>query len=136
MKISLPSIRDQQEQVFAAATAQAIKQLQDNLKAPKLPAQTYVDEDSFSRSHLLREREGWEAPAPEIVRAYFKHFQDNFSDFNTDKKLAVLLGLSGDRRVREFKDGGRKVPYEVWRKFLVITGRAPQEVLPVLAYMA
>jgi len=136
MKISLPGIREQQDHVFKAATDQAIKQLQQNLKAPRMAPQSYLDEATVSRAHLLREAEGWEAPPPELVRAYFRHFQDNFPDYSTDKKLAGLLGLSSDRRVREFKEGGRKVPYEIWRRFLVITGRAPQDVLPVLAYMA
>lgn len=136
MKISLPGIREQQDHVFKAATDQAIKQLQQNLKAPRMAPQAYVDESTLPRTHLLREAEGWEAPAPELVRAYFRHFQDSFPDYNTDKKLAGLLGLSSDRRVREFKEGGRKVPYEIWRRFLVLTGRAPQDVLPVIAYMA
>lgn len=136
MLIELPSISQQQAKVFELATAAAIRQLEANLKAPQLAPQQYVDESAYPRTHLLREAEGWEAPDPAIVRAYFKHFQDNFADYNTDNKLAALLGLSSNRRVREFKEGGRKVPYEIWRKFLVITGRAPQDVLPVLAYMA
>lgn len=136
MKIELPSIQEQQAKVFEAATRAAIKQLQDNLKAPRLPGQVDVDEAAFPRAHLLREGEGFEAPDPAIVRAYFRHFQDAFPEYGTDGRLAALLGLSSDRRVREFKEGGRKVPYGVWRAFLVMTGRAPQDVLPVLAYMA
>lgn len=136
MRIELPSIADQQSAVFEAATKAAIKQLQANLKAPHIPGQTYANEADHPRTHLLREHEGWEPPAPEIVRAYFKHLQDNFPEYGTDGKLADLLGLSSNRRVREFKEGGRKVPYELWRRFLVLTGRAPQDVLPVLAFMA
>lgn len=136
MRITLPSIAEQQAAVFEAATQAAIDQLKANLNAPKLPSQTYADEAAFPRTHLLREHEGWEPPPPEIVRAYFRHMQDHFPEYGTDKKLADLLGLSGDRRVREFKEGGRKVPYELWRRFLVLTGRAPQDVLPVLAFMA
>ena len=136
MKIALPPIPAQQAEIFKVATAQAIKQLQANLQAPHLPAQTDVDETAYPRTHLLREAEGFEAPDPAIVRAYFRHFQDAFPEYGTDGKLARLLGLSSDRRVREFKEGGRKVPYGVWRAFLVMTGRAPQDVLPVLAYMA
>lgn len=136
MRIELPSIQDQQAKIFEMATNQAIRQLKENLKAKKIPPQQYVDESTLPRNHLLRESEGWEAPAPELVRAYFRHLQDNFPEYDTDNKLAALLGLSSNRRVREFKDGGRKVPYEIWRKFLVLTGRVPQDVLPVLAYMA
>lgn len=135
MKIELPSITDQQAIIFQEATRAAIAQLQANLDAPRLPPQTEVDESAYPRTHLLREHEGWEAPHPDIVRAYFRQFQQAFPAYKTDKLLAQLLGLAGDRRVREFKDGGRKVPYGVWRTFLVMTGRAPQDVLPVLAYM-
>lgn len=135
MKIELPSIKDQQAAVLELATKEAIAQLNANLNAPRIEDQPELDESAYSRSHLLRESEGWEAPHPDVVAAYFRHFQKHFSDYNTDKKLAALLGLSGDRRVREFKEGGRKVPYGIWRKFLVMTGRAPQDVLPVLAVM-
>lgn len=134
--IDLPSIADQQAAVFQQSTQAAIEQLQRNLQAPRLPAQTEIDENQYPRTHLLREHEGWEAPHPDIVGAYFRHFQMHFPEHGSDGKLANLLGLSSDRRVREFKQGERKVPYGVWRHFLVITGRAPQDVLPVLAYMA
>lgn len=136
MKIDLPGIADQQALVFTAATEAAIEQLRRNLAAPRVPPQQEVDESQYPRTHLLREAEGWQAPHPDIVGAYFRHFQHHFPEYDTDRKLAQLLGLSGDRRVREFKQGERKVPYGVWRHFLVITGRAPQDVLPVLAYMA
>lgn len=134
--IDLPSIAEQQAAVFQQATQAAIEQLQRNLQAPRLPAQTEIDESQYPRTHLLREHEGWEAPHPDIVGAYFRHFQKHFPECDSDGKLAYLLGLSSDRRVREFKSGDRKVPYGVWRQFLVMTGRAPQDVLPVFAYMA
>lgn len=136
MKIELPSIQEQQALIFEQATRAAIAQMQQNLKAPHLPPQTEVDESLYPRTHLLREAEGWEPPAPDLVGAYFRHFQHHFKDYDSDRKLAALLGLSGDRRVREFKEGARKVPYGVWRSFLVMTGRAPQDVLPVFAFMA
>lgn len=135
MKIDLPGIDDQQRFIFEQSTKEAIATLQKNLEAPKLPAQAEIDESQYSRSHLLREREGWETPHPDVVGAYFRHFQEHFPEYGTDKKLAELLGLSGDRRIREFKKGDRKVPYGVWRDFLVITGRAPQDVITVLGYM-
>ncbi|TPG76292.1 hypothetical protein [Pseudomonas arsenicoxydans] len=136
MKIDLPGIDDQQTCIFEQATKEAIAQLQANLQAPKLAPQTEVDEGAYPRTHLLREQEGWEPPHPDLVGAYFRHFQANFSGYHSDGKLAILLGLSSDRRIREFKQGRRAVPYGVWRTFLVMTGRAPQDVLPVLAYMA
>lgn len=93
MKIDLPSIEDQQELIFQEATKEAISQLEANLSAPRYPAQDLVDESLYPRTHLLRENQGWEAPAPEIVKAYFRHFQNHFSAYGTDVKLAVLLGM-------------------------------------------
>lgn len=135
MKIDLPSIAEQRAQVFELATKEAIKQLQANLKAPRIAAQTEIDESQYPTTHLLRESEGWDHPHPDIVGAYFRQFQHHFPEHGSDGRLAALLGLSSDRRVREFKSGHRKVPYGVWRQFLVMTGRAPQDVLPVFAYM-
>lgn len=139
MKIDLPSIQDQHRLIFEEATREAVAQLQANLGAPRLPAQDLVDESLYSRAHLLREHEGWEAPDPVVVKAYFRHFQDSFPEYGTDAKLAQLLGLNSagaDRRIRAFKDGSKKPPYGVWRRFLVMTGRAPQEVIRVLGFLA
>jgi hypothetical protein len=133
--IELPSIQEQQDYIFEKSTKEAIKILKQNLKAPILPMQTELDESAYDRSHLLRENEGWKAPHPDIIACYFRHFQNHFPDYDSDAKLAALLGLSSDRRIREYKSGDRNIPYGVWRKFLVLTGRAPQDVLPVLAFM-
>lgn len=135
MKIDLPSIAEQQVFVFEAATKAAVMQLQENLKAPRLAAQSEVDESLYPRTHLLTEAEGWCPPHPDVIGAYFRHFQANFPAYSTDARLAGLLGLSSDRRVRAFKDGSKAPPYGVWRRFLVLTGRVPQEIIPVLAFM-
>lgn len=135
MKIDLPNIADQQLFVYQQATRAAIAQLNANLDAPRLPAQAVVNESAFSRAHLLRERDGWEPPAPEIVRAYFDHFQTHFPEYSTDQALAWLLGLSDKRRIRAYKKGSENVPYGIWRHFLILTGRATQEIIPVFAFM-
>jgi hypothetical protein len=134
--IPLPSIQDQQALIFKAAIKAGIKQLQANLEAPVLPAQVSLDEGLCDRSHLLRVEEGWQAPSKDLLDAYFKHFQKVFPEYGTDAKLAKLLGLSSDRRVREYKQGRSKIPYGVWRRFLILTGRVPQDIIPVLAFMA
>lgn len=132
MKIDLPSIEEQQRFILDEGTKEAIKQLKENMKAEIIPPQSEIDETTYSNAHLLRESEGWEPPYPDLVAAYFRHFQQYFPEYGTDQRIADLLGLSSDRRVREFKNGARKVPYEIWRKFLVITGRVPQDVIRVL----
>lgn len=134
MKINLPDIKAQKKFIFEESTKEAIRILNANLKAPNFPAITEIDENNYSRAHLLREHEGWEPPHQDIVGAYFRQFQEVFPVYGTDAKLAHFLGLSSDRRVREFKNGDRKVPYGVWRKFLVVTGRVPQDVLKVEGY--
>lgn len=131
MKIDLPSIEEQQRFILEEGTKEAIKQLKENMKAEIIPPQSEIDETTYSNAHLLRESEGWEPPHPDLVAAYFRHFQQYFPEYGTDQRIADLLGLSSDRRVREFKNGARKVPYEIWRKFLVITGRVPQDVIRV-----
>lgn len=138
MNIDLPSLDDQRKFIFEEATKESIALLQSNLEAVRYPSQRYVDEITFPSTHLLREDQGWVAPDPELVKAYFFHFQDYFSQYSTDAKLACLLGIKGsgnDRRIRAFKDGSKKVPYGIWRRFLIITGRVPQDVVKVLAYM-
>jgi len=135
MKIELPSITQQQKTIFEENTKAAIDQLKKNLKAPVIPGQTEIDESQYPRTHLLREHEGWEPPHQDIIGAYFRHFQQHFPDYNTDGKLAALLGLTSDRRVREYKSAARTIPYGVWRHFLVLTGRAQQEIIEVKAFM-
>ena len=136
MQIDLPDVKTQQATIFKAATLQSIETLKENLKAQVLDSQAFIDETLYPRTHLLREGEGFEPPHPEIVKAYFKHFAQNFKEYNTDAKLAKLLGLSTDRRIRAFKEGSKTVPYGVWRHFLVLTGRVPQDIVKVLAFMA
>ena len=131
MKIELPGIDDQQLMVFLASQKEAMATMNKNLDAQVMRAPLVVDENAYPRTHLLREREGWEPPHKDLVAAYFQQFKDLFG-YGSDKEMAELLGLSSDRRVREFKQGKSPVPYGVWRRFLVMTGRAPQEVIPVL----
>lgn len=135
MKIDLPNIEKQRRIIFEESTKESMRILKDNLQVPVLPKQDEINESDYSSAHRLLESQGWEAPHADIVGAYFRHFQTHFPEYNTDKKLAGLLGLSSDRRIREFKQGARKVPYDVWRHFLVITGREPQSVVRVFAYM-
>lgn len=135
MKIDLPGIGDQQRFIFEESAKEAISQIKENLKAPVLPPQAEIDEGLYDIQHLLTETQGWAPPHADVVGAYFRHFQQNFPEYKTEVKLAKFLGLSSDRRIRAFKDGSKTVPYGVWRKFLVVTGRAPQEIVTVLAFM-
>lgn len=137
MKIEIPllSLDQQRKYILRQALDESVKQLEANLDAPVFPPQTEVAETGQNSLHLLRENEGWQAPSPDLVAAYFRHFQNYFPQYDTDEKLAELLGVSSNRRVRAFKSGEKKVPYGVWRRFLVMTGRVPQDIVPVLGYL-
>lgn len=136
MEIKLPGLQEQQRLVDIKTEIEesAATMMMVLMSAPDFPAQSEVDESQYSAAHLLPESEGWESPHADIVGAYFRQFQAIFTDYGSDAKLARLLGLSSDRRIREYKQGVSKVPYGVWRKFLVMTGRAAQEAIHVFGF--
>ncbi|NAX31998.1 hypothetical protein CAG63_18295 [Vibrio sp. V37_P2S8PM304] len=134
MQINIPSLAEQRRAIVSDGIKKAIKQLKDNERAPVYEPQTEIDENQYSQSHML-DKSRYEAPHPDIVGAYFRHFQAHFVEYKSDAALARLLGLSSDRRVREYKQGKYKVPYEVWDRFLVMTGRKPQEIIKVFGFL-
>ncbi|PCH65819.1 MAG: hypothetical protein COC04_00885 [Gammaproteobacteria bacterium] len=133
MKIELPGIKDQLKVIFEESTKEAIATLKRNLNAQAFKGPD-IDESPYPNTHLLRKSEGWEPPHKDVAAAYFDNFKEHFVEYNSDNKIAALLGLSSGRRIREFKQGKYTVPYGVWREFLVITGRAPQDVLEVKGF--
>lgn len=135
MKIKLPNIAAQQRFNFEVATKAGIEQLEKNLKAPVIE-DLELDESDYDNSHLLSE-DRWEAPHPDIVHAYIDQLKRN-SEYTTDAAVVQWLGLKGsnaERRLRAYKSGESKPPYGIWRKILVATGRVPQEIEPVIAFM-
>lgn len=134
MQMNIPSLAEQSRAIVADGIKKAMKQLNENVEAPIFDPQTEIDESQYSASHLL-DKSRYESPHQDVVGAYFRHFQSYFPEYNSDAKLATLLGVSSDRRIREFKQGKTKVPYEIWDRFLVMTGRKPQEIIKVLGYL-
>lgn len=136
MNIELPSIEEQRRILFTDNVEKNCSALRANLDAPMFPSAPGFNAEAFSSKHLLTEQQEWESPAPELIYAWFEHFKQMFPEYNSDKKLAALLGLytSGDRRIRSFKTGEYKIPYGVWRKFLVLTGRVNQEIISVMGF--
>lgn len=137
MEIELPDMGSQKEFVRRENVREACIALEKGLDAPRMPGPEKFNYRAYSTKHLLTEAEGWEAPAHEVVNAWFEHFKSNFPDYSSDLKLGQLLGLkggngNGDRRMRAFRLGERPVPYGVWRRFLVMTGRVNQEIIPTL----
>lgn len=134
MEIELPNIDEQYRRVFAEGVEKGCQQLRENLNAPTVVCGI----PSPNEAHLKAESEGFEAPPADLVDAWFSHFKETFPEYNTDLKLGRLLGLSGgaaDRRIRSFRKGEQVVPYGIWRRFLVITGRVNQEIIPVIAFV-
>ncbi|WP_345855783.1 hypothetical protein [Shewanella algae] len=134
MEIKVPSIADQQRFIFENGIKEGIERLSGNLQAPTIGVAVGVDESSYSRNHLLTKREGYQSPHVDIVKSYFSQFQAAFPEYSSDPALAAFLGLKDGRRIREFKEG-KPIPYDIWRFFLVSTGRAPQEIIKVLGVM-
>ena len=92
-----------------------------------------ISENDYPKTHLLEKERGWEPPHPELVRAYFEQLK-NYDSKYSENGIAELLDLSSGRAVRNFKSGERPVPYAVWRKFLIATGRAPVEIPKMVGF--
>ncbi|WP_411387164.1 hypothetical protein [Pseudomonas sp. MPB03] len=104
MSDNLPSITEKQAFVFEAAMQAGVAHLPCNLEAQRLPGQTEVDESQHSRPILLTGQEEREPPHRDLIGAYFRHLRRIFPTYNTDAKLATLLGLSSDRRACPARD--------------------------------
>ena len=135
MEINIPSIEAQKRFIFEQATKEAIRQLEQNLTAPVVE-DLGMDESQYSNEHLLPENR-WKPPHPDIVYAYIEQFKRH-SEYKSDKAVGAWLGMRGnnaERNLRAFKTGENSPPYGIWRKLLVATGRVPQEIIPVVAFM-
>lgn len=136
MKIKIPEMAAQQRFAFEVATKAGIEQLEKNLLAPTFD-DLELDETDYDNSHLLSE-DRWKPPHPDIVHAYIDQLKRH-SEYTTDKEVVRLLGMNGqhaDRRLRSYMSGTGKIPYGVWRRVLVATGRVPQEISPVIGFMS
>ncbi len=133
--IELPDTNEQRLILLRDGVERGCKALLNNLNAPQYGSVPDFNAAIYGEKHLLRENEGWQAPAPELIRAWFGQFQTVFTEYDSEDKLAALFGLhgkQGGRRIRAFKSGEMPIPYGIWRHFLVLTGRASQEIIPVL----
>ncbi|EIX9714724.1 hypothetical protein ABNL11_004994 [Klebsiella pneumoniae] len=135
ISITMPTVNEQRLILLKEGAEQGCNALRQNLNAPHFGPIEGFEPSAWGERHLLTEAEGWEAPAAELVSAWFEQFQQAFPEYATENALAKLLGLNGKqagRRVRAYKIGEESVPYGVWRRFLIMTGRASQEIIPVL----
>lgn len=136
--VILPGLNDQAKFVAmqrAKELASAVSELcqQEAINIPLTLDGKPISENDYPKSHLLEKEKGWEPPHPELVRAYFEQLKAYDSKYS-ENGIAELLDLSSGRAVRNFKSGERPVPYAVWRKFLVATGRAPIEIPKMIGF--
>ena len=137
MFIDMPGIAEQKRILFRDATEKSCKILLDNLNAPSIKQPLDLKGSLENPLCYLLESDGWEPPSTELVCAWFEQFKQAFPDYQSDGKIGELLGLgkNADRRIRSFKSGERDMPYGVCRKFLIITGRVNQEIIPVMGFL-
>ena len=134
----LPGLNDQAKFValeLAKEIYQAIEKQcsQPSLDLPLLLNGEPVKESDYPVTHLLDKSEGYEPPHPDLVKAYFDQLKAYDKQY-TEAGIAKLLGLSNGRAIRGFKSGDRQVPFAVWRRFLVATGRAPIEMPAIVGF--
>ncbi|KOA68709.1 hypothetical protein [Pantoea sp. CFSAN033090] len=134
LKIDLPSLAHQRRAVYESKIHSACDALRANLDAPVYRVPDADNVTAYSGAHLKTESEGWQPPEPAIVDVWFRQFQDALPDYSSDEKLAALLGISRTHSIREWRKGTKPVPYGIWRRFLIMTGRVVQEITPVLGF--
>lgn len=134
----LPGLNNQAKFVALARAKeiyQAIETLcqQPSIDTPLLLSGEPVNESDYPVTHLLDKDDGYEPPHPDLVKAYFDQLKAYDSQY-TEAGIAKLLGLSNGRNIRAFKSGERSVPFAVWRRFLVATGRAAMDTPALVGF--
>lgn len=135
IKITLPSLNIQRMEIFKNGIEESINALRSNATAAPYPRAKAVDYSTLDERYFLTVEQGWIAPPHKLVNAWFEQFKSTIPEYGSDSSLAALLGIHSNgasRRIREYRNGEKPIPYGIWRKFLVITGRVPQEIYPVL----
>lgn len=131
--IPIIPLDEQNRFVFEQSNQEAIKQLEENLNAPVVEPLNNFDITQYSNTHLLDKNKGFESPNADIIKYYcdqLKHFDSQY----TQKEIARSIFGINDRRLREYIQGKHKIPFELWQKMLIATGRKPQHVVKVIAY--
>ncbi len=132
-EIILPSVNEQAKIVAVLRAKEVQKLIEDKCKQDFIELPLSVNENDFSTAHLLEKDKGWQAPDHALVKAYFEQLK-NYDPKYTEKGIADLLGVHDGRSIRRFKSGERPVPHDVWRKFLVATGRAPIDMPRIIGF--
>lgn len=135
ISFDVPDVSEQRIFLLEQGVDEGIKILKNNLTARRFPKSKQVDYNALSDKFFLTQEQGWSAPPGALVDAWFEQFKSSFPEYGSDEKLANLLGIrskGASRQIRAFRSGEKDIPYGIWRRFLVITGRVSQEIYPVL----
>lgn len=133
--ISLPSMDAQRLIILEMETDKAITTLKSNLLERRYPKADGVDYAAIDERIFLTPDQGWIAPPPSLINAWFNQVKERFDEYRSDGKLGNLLGLQGDsadRRIRAYRKGDEVIPYGIWRNFLEVTGRVAPYIKPVI----
>ncbi len=122
--VIMPGLEDQAKFVAKQRAQEIVQYIDDRINENSIDIALSVDENNYSKTHLLEKDKGFEPPHHELVTAYFEQLKAYDKQY-TNQGLATFLGLADGRSVRRYTSGEKKIPYDVWRKFLVATGRAP-----------
>lgn len=135
ISINLPSMDAQRLIILEMETDKAISTLKSNLLERKYPKADGVDYAAIDERIFVTLDQGWIAPPPSLINAWFNQVKERFDEYRSDGKLGYLLGLQGDnadRRIRAYRNGDEVIPYSIWRNFLEVTGRVAPYIKPVI----
>lgn len=132
-EIQLPSIEDQAKTVALLRANEVLTFIKSKTEQKAIELPLSVKESDYPNSHLLPEDRGYEPPHHELVAAYFEQLKA-FDKKYTNSGVATLLGLADGRSIRRYTSGEKKVPYDVWRRFLIATGRAPIDIPNIIGF--
>ncbi|KFX10725.1 hypothetical protein JV34_22645 [Pectobacterium atrosepticum] len=133
--IPLPSMDTQRLMILEMDTEKAITILKSNLLGKRFSKADGIDYSALDERIFFTQDQGWVAPPPELIDAWFNQVKNLFTEYSSDRKLGNLLGLQGDsadRRIRAYRKGSEVIPYGIWRNFLELTGRVAVDVRPVI----
>lgn len=131
--VILPPVTEQAKTVALLRAKEVLSFIEEKTTQPAVELALDCDVSEYPTSHLLEKDRGWEPPHHKVVEAYFKQLKA-FDPQYTNQGLATFLGLADGRSIRRYTSGEKTVPYDVWRKFLIATGRAPIDMPQILGF--
>jgi hypothetical protein len=127
MEIDCPPMSEQLAFTYIHCTKEGISQLEQSLSAAVIPNDIGIKEEA----KWFLDRRRWSCPPAKAITAYFDHFIRHYPQYEGPNCLSSRLRVDDDM-ISAYRQGSEKIPYDIWRNFLVITGRMHQEILDVV----